>query len=36
MKQQKIVIFLAVNQTLEKFGTDFSRCSVIVTDGGKL
>jgi len=25
-------IFKAVNQTLEKFGIDFSRCSTIVTD----
>jgi len=28
-------IFKAVNQTLEKFGTDFSRCSAIVTDGAR-
>ncbi|KYQ55832.1 General transcription factor II-I repeat domain-containing protein 2B [Trachymyrmex zeteki] len=28
-------IFKAVNQTLEKFDTDFSRCSAIVTDGAK-
>lgn len=28
-------IFNAVNQTLEKFGTNFSRCSAIVTDGAR-
>jgi len=28
-------IFKAVNQTLKKFGTDFSRCSAIVTDSAK-
>jgi len=28
-------IFKAVNQTLEKFGTDFSRCSTIVIDGAR-
>jgi len=28
-------IFKAVNQTLEKFGTDFSRCSAIVTEGAR-
>jgi len=28
-------IFEAVNQTLNKFFTDFSRCLVIVTDGAR-
>ncbi|XP_067206339.1 general transcription factor II-I repeat domain-containing protein 2A-like, partial [Linepithema humile] len=30
-----IDIFTAVNQTLQKFGIDFSKCSAIVTDGAK-
>jgi len=30
-----IDIFEAVNQTLQKFDIDFSKCSVIVTDGAK-
>jgi len=29
-------IFKTVNQTLEKFGIDFSRCSVIVTNGARV
>jgi len=31
----EIDIFEAVNQTLQKFDTDFSKCSAIVTDGTK-
>jgi len=30
-----IDIFRGVEQTLQKFNTDFSKCSVIVTDGAK-
>lgn len=30
-----IDIFEAVNQTLQKFDTDFSKCSATVTDGAK-
>jgi len=37
MEQQKVCcdIFKTVNQTLEKFGTDFLRCSDIVTNGAR-